>query len=352
LRKIPLDWYAKLEIHESRTGGTAGALPNEATLGPLQLAFLDWDRLYFDLVAYKRARGWHAMRLEKARIRAVLEDGRWYTLKAPPDALRVHGNDLRAKRQQWQEMALALKVEEFEATRREYRVLDAADTNFFPVYTFAVRETQPGIVATLEKAIAGLEGNIFSREHLNGLELFDFTRHLYYPLVCIEGADVKVKPVALNTDEMRFVKDLAAYYLGRQDQFEGKELYLLRNLTRGKGVGFFEAGNFYPDFIMWLVDGARQYITFVDPKGIVHLNADSPKLLFYETVKAVETRLGDVNVILNSFIVAGTSYDEVADWMTKEAFAERHVFFLQEDSKTYIEKMFAMILNAATPATL
>lgn len=362
-RKIPLDWYTKLEIHESKAGSTASALPNETTLGPLHLAFLDFDRLYFDLVAYKRARGWHAMRVTKAVIQAVLEDGRWYTLKAPPDALRVYGDDLRAKRQQWQEMALALlkkycdryykmKQEEFESTRREYRMLDEADTNFFPVYTFDVREEQQGIIATLEKTIAALETDTFSREHLHGLELFDFTRHLYYPLVCIEGTDVKVKPVALNKDEMRFVDDLAAYYLGRQDQFKGRELYLLRNLTRGKGVGFFEAGNFYPDFIMWLVDGTRQYITFVDPKGIVHLNADSPKLLFYETVKAVETRLSDETVILNSFIIAGTSYDEVKDWMTKDAFAERHVFFLKEDSKTYIGKMFDSILHPSTAPTL
>jgi hypothetical protein len=33
-------------------------------------------------------------------------------------------------------------------------------------------------------------------------------------------------------------------------------------------VGFFEAGNFHPDFIVWLIDKGHEYISFVDPKGI------------------------------------------------------------------------------------
>jgi hypothetical protein len=35
-----------------------------------------------------------------------------------------------------------------------------------------------------------------------------------------------------------------------------------------RGVGFFEAGKFLPDFIVWLLVDGRQYISFVDPKGI------------------------------------------------------------------------------------
>ena len=53
-------------------------------------------------------------------------------------------------------------------------------------------------------------------------------------------------------------------------------------MSRGKGIGFFEAGNFYPDFILWLLIGEHQYVTFIDPKGIVHLEGgDDPKIRFY-----------------------------------------------------------------------
>jgi hypothetical protein len=61
--------------------------------------------------------------------------------------------------------------------------------------------------------------------------------------------------------------DLRVFYDTKREFFENRELYLLRNMSRGQGIGFFEAGNFYPDFILWLLDGGKQYVTFVDPKG-------------------------------------------------------------------------------------
>ena len=51
-----------------------------------------------------------------------------------------------------------------------------------------------------------------------------------------------------------------------------------RRLSRGRGVGFFEAGNFHPDFIVWQIEGKKQYVNFVDPKGILHLAPTDPNL--------------------------------------------------------------------------
>jgi hypothetical protein len=79
--------------------------------------------------------------------------------------------------------------------------------------------------------------------------------------------------------------------------FEGMELYLLRNLSKGKGIGFLEAGNFHPDFILWLLVGDQQYVTFVDPKGIHNLQGENdPKIEFHSTIKEIEDRLGDPEV--------------------------------------------------------
>ena len=125
------------------------------------------------------------------------------------------------------------------------------------------------------------------------------------------------------------------------------ELYLLRNLSKGKGIGFFEAGNFYPDFILWLLVGNRQYVTFVDPKGIRNLQGENdPKIEFHSTIKEIEDRLGDPNVALNSFIVSNTSFDEVAFWgYTKDELEKRHVLFQSEDKTTYIRAMLDRILS-------
>ena len=74
-----------------------------------------------------------------------------------------------------------------------------------------------------------------------------------------------------------FVEDLKAFHDGHTDFFETHELYLLRNLSKGRGVGFFEAGNFHPDFILWLLAGLQQQVIFVDPKGIREPRAERSK---------------------------------------------------------------------------
>ena len=41
---------------------------------------------------------------------------------------------------------------------------------------------------------------------------------------------------SLNPSEERFVHDLKEFCVGNQDVLAGKELFLLRNLSRGKGI--------------------------------------------------------------------------------------------------------------------
>ena len=179
------------------------------------------------------------------------------------------------------------------------------------------------------------------------LDIFSFDRHLYRPLVHLKNKDVAVKPVALNEGEQQFVKDLKSYYERRPEVFEDRELYLLRNMSRGKGIGFFEAGNFYPDFILWLLDGDHQYVTFIDPKGITRLRGvEDPKIEFKNTIKEIEDRLADPGVTLHSFIISNTPYDEIEYWgMSKQDLEDRHVLFQEEDKKTYVEAMLERILG-------
>jgi hypothetical protein len=54
-----------------------------------------------------------------------------------------------------------------------------------------------------------------------------------------------------------------------------------------------EAGNFHPDFIVWLIDGDHEHISFVDPKGIRNLGFQDPRIQFHQTIKEIETRLSD-----------------------------------------------------------
>lgn len=152
-----------------------------------------------------------------------------------------------------------------------------------------------------------------------------------------------VSPVSLNEGEKEFVTDLRSFYDGNPSFFKDHELYLLRNMSRGRGIGFFEAGNFYPDFLLWLLTADKQYVTFVDPKGIRNLEGpDDPKIRFYRTIKELEARLGDPNVILNSFIISNTPFQQVRWWtedLSKDEFTKAHVLFQKEDRNTYIKRL-------------
>ena len=69
------------------------------------------------------------------------------------------------------------------------------------------------------------------------------------------------------------------------------ELFLLRNMSRGKGVGFFKAGNFNPDFILWMLTGGKQYMTFIEPHGLIHEVPASEKVLLYRRIKKLFSKI-------------------------------------------------------------
>ena len=121
----------------------------------------------------------------------------------------------------------------------------------------------------------------------------------------------------------------------------------MRNQSKGRGISFFEAGNFYPDFILWLIEGNKQFISFIDPKGLRYVDGwEDPKIRFYQTIKERQKSLESKSeeVILNSFIISVTPYNDL-NWRgdhSKNEFEEHHVLF-QEDGIQYIEKMFDII---------
>ena len=129
---------------------------------------------------------------------------------------------------------------------------------------------------------------------------------------------------------------------------------MLRNQSR-KGIGFFEANNFYPDFILWLVKGRKQYVTFIDPKGIRNLAGISdPKIRLAQIIKTdIESRLNDSMVKLNSFIISNTPLDSVKWWKLEhpsndakeqlDMFNKEHVLFQEEQKESYVKIMLEEI---------
>lgn len=152
--------------------------------------------------------------------------------------------------------------------------------------------------------------------------------------------------MVLNESEYQFVVDLKTWSEEQNTILEKDdiELFLLRNMSRGKGVGFFEAGRFHPDFILWMLTADKQYVTFLEPHGLLHGSGlGDEKIKLYKRIKEIEQRLNDPDVVLNSFILSWTKYPQLKWDKTREELENMHVLFMQDDRDGYIDKLFAKL---------
>ena len=134
----------------------------------------------------------------------------------------------------------------------------------------------------------------------------------------------------------------------------------MRNKSK-QGIGFFDVHGFYPDFIMWLIAGSKQYITFIDPKGIRHLRSfNDPKIKLAKIIRTeIEPRLCDSDVVLNSFIISNTPITAVSHWIANKdktvldaqdfkTFNENHIYFQYQQSEVYIRDIFESLIGLCT----
>ena len=352
---IVLNWYPKIQAMKSAgvVGGNADATPYETHLAPHHVAFLNIDWIYFELERFKAERGWYNLNLSRSALEPLLSDKSWYRLQIPADEMV---GDSYEKVHLWQEIAMALlkkyveryysfRKRQWELPHLEYRDLDETDPNFHGVketnesyYRILIDESQEEIIAKLEELRLAIHNGDPKPWSFHGIKAIWFANHLFQPLLFLDTKVVAISPLPLNRGENQFVEDLKAFHDGHPAYFESRDLYLLRNLSKGHGVGFFEAGNFHPDFILWLLENGRQRIIFVDPKGIRHVGPNDPKIRFHKTIKEIEQRLGDDAVRLESFIVSNTPSTTMCElWqMDKFQLMEHHVLFQEEDSDSYI----------------
>lgn len=371
---IKLDWTPKVEAMWSR--GTRVVEGNATGLGYLRdkhLSLLDWDRIFFAIERMKNERSWYNMEISMAMLKSLMQNTSWYELTIPEESLefRNFGADVA----RWEEITIALlrayidraykrSKGKWESKYMETVYIDAKDPNFFEEYTVEVRRDQQEWIDKLHELSEQIRsGNLVSDFAIQApwIQAMRFDQHLYYPLLCLTEKDlngnkvlvdkdtneplIKVSPVALNTGESTFVKHVRAYYeKHKEDSLKGKDLYLLRNESR-KGIGFFEASNFYPDFILWVNDGDKQHVSFVDPKGIRNLiGLNDPKIQLFKQLRTeVQPSLEDPNIILDSYIISNTDYKDVSFWGTRPEFTDSHVVFQKDED--YLDIMFGKILE-------
>jgi hypothetical protein len=186
-----------------------------------------------------------------------------------------------------------------------------------------------------------------------------FGEHLYQPLVldaenpanrttrnAAEKQRLTITPPSLNASEQDFLEMLQKYWIANAATVHaGETIYLLRNLSRGKGVGFFESEGFYPDFILWhrKADGAQRLV-FVEPHGM--RQSDAPDINSKVRL-AIELRDHLADVIqapdcpvqdITAYIVSATPFSELTrkhgmSW-TIQKYADHHILFPEQMAAT------------------
>ncbi|MCL6614336.1 MAG: DEAD/DEAH box helicase family protein, partial [Firmicutes bacterium] len=223
------------------------------------LRLVDWDRIYLDLVAYKERKGLANLIIRPEAPREILsteEPAPLYGLIAE-ESVFAPRSFADAARIQEAVLAVLCKYldafyrheqERWESREMEYRLLNEKDPNFQD-YKVRIARGERDLIAAVARLVE--EGKRIYEGETRELPNIHFDRHLYQPLLLEGGGKFKTEPPGLRESERRFVEDLRAYCRAERDgALAGKEIFLLRNLSRGKGIGFFEKRGFYPDFIL------------------------------------------------------------------------------------------------------
>ena len=286
---VVADWYPRIQAIQSR-GTPLASQKDQVSLREWHLALLDYDKLFFDLEQFKREKGWHNLNITKYGIHCLLTDPTWYTLYLPNACLtpssfkgvlllqQVASELLR----RYCERYYNYRKREYIEPRLELRELTDDDDNFpkEEEYHLIVDGGEEQVIRGIQQIKEDLKTKKDDLLKIGDLKACNFGKHLFQPLFHIRrSGKITIQPISLNESEYQFVADLKNWCDNNKPTLEkdGMELFLLRNMSRGKGVGFFEAGNFHPDFILWMLVGEKQYVTFIDPHGLLHEGPASEK---------------------------------------------------------------------------
>ena len=353
--------------------GQDGVTDTDASSGlerliPLtSLDLVDWDSVYLALLEYKDSKGLSNLLVQPGLLRPILEgNSKTYRLVAEEFivAPRSFGDRQRLQEavtnilRKYADSLYRHHLARWESDNLTYQELDYSDSNFrfnfsetdgAGRYIVKVPIDKVELIQEIEKLLDDFSA--LSLEDREALSYIHFDRHLYQPLL-IEVDGVISSPPGLRKSESRFVADLKEYCSGTSANLKpDTELFLLRNLTRGKGVGFFGSSGFYPDFILWIKTKDEQRIVFIEPHGMLHQKAyvHDEKAQLHERLpelaRKIADRSGNRNVQLDSFIISATRYEDLWErydngkW-TREDFAAKHILFQESDSKNnYIEQI-------------
>ena len=301
--------------------------------------WLDHNAIYHALLLKKEAKQWHNITISPEDIADLMDKDDWYELTLPYEEETL---DSYAKIQHGQNIVIELLARYIEATwkynRRKWESNNAKIVNFtnedsITEYEIRVDKKEAQLINDIKTLIQQFpQTETYCREHNIGA--LNVKRHAYQPLLYTNAKlpdNIKVMPVLLNEGESNFVETLRTLCQSNS-AIPNTDIYLIRNLSRGRGVSLFSDYNFYPDFILWMIHNDKQHILFIDPKGLVHIDERKRKKIeMHSEIKCIEKHLQKQHpgVFLHSYIWSVTARAEISSLqdLTDNDYHRRGIYF-------------------------
>jgi hypothetical protein len=262
---VRLDLSTKVQVLQSNPSGSAQAQAHSMKSEPIPaqiLDLVDWERVYLELLAYKTRKGFTNLVIRPEKLRSIVAQGNHDVVVDSGVNLTPNTLDDLERLQDIVTRLLCRYMDKFyeqwEAQQMQLYPLDESDPNLSfnlreaptgtnrPTYLVRIPRSKDESEKQTEDSFIKQILQLLEQEHKlycteeGELSRIYFDRHIYIPLL-LEQKGLQVSPPGLASSEEQFVRDLRAFW--EQEKcglLAGKELFLLRNLGRGKGIGFFE----------------------------------------------------------------------------------------------------------------
>jgi hypothetical protein len=355
-----------LQSDEEQTTAAQAAAAATALADCPWFPFVDQSALYVRLCRHARGHGYDNIGFSGADVRELLTaQSRQLLVQADAE---FHTLDSWSARRRWEDAVFDLLKGAFDRIYRRAQQTWETQNMALPVlredhpnykFTYKVRvpqklaSTSPQFVRDLQTLISQCPKQNWTGQEAV-MAVARFGEHLYQPLVldaespvnrgtpnAAEKQSLTITPPSLTASEQEFAEMLRNYWAANAATVHaGESIYLLRNLSRGKGVGFFESEGFYPDFILWHRKAdSTQRLVFIEPHG---MRQDAAPDINNKVQLAMEigSHLADVLQApgclvheVTAFIVSATPFAELSrkhgmGW-TMQRYADHHILFAE-----------------------
>ena len=320
------------------------------------LDLLNWEKIHLELLEYKQEKQFHNLIFDTQILQTIMEpEQELYGLTVIAES-EVNPTSLE-ELTRLEELVITLLrkyiskfyriiQQQWSSNKMKLKTLDENDANFTDWSVYIPRDEAQELEPQIQNLIES--GEIYG-PNVTDLPNAYNDRHLYQPLLAITNTNDswRTAPPALEESEKLFVEDLRRYARQQSEELLAeKEVFLLRNQSRGKGIGFYENEGFYPDFILWITEGAKQRIVFIEPHGMVHdaINEHNLKVTLFKRLRVLShERFRGEHVQMDSFIISKTDFPILRrrEGMDRQEFADEwHILFRKDDDPTYLSPIF------------